>query len=114
MILAPLQKLPYNVGDLGKIIVAIGFEWLAKVQKNAKSGNTGRNSIHLFLFLKVEISKEVFYFLFRNFSIIFIYQLPYLCPTNGLCLCFLKLNVLSTTITSKDTFITGDDVISKF
>ena len=26
MILAPLQKLPNNVGDLGKIIVAKGFE----------------------------------------------------------------------------------------
>ena len=28
MILAPLQKLPINVGNLGKIIVAIGFELL--------------------------------------------------------------------------------------
>ena len=34
MILTPLQKLPYNVGDLGKIIVATGFEWLPKVQKS--------------------------------------------------------------------------------
>ena len=34
MISRPLQKLPNNVGDLGKIIVAIGFEWLPKVQKN--------------------------------------------------------------------------------
>ena len=27
MILTPLQKLPNNVEDLGKIIVATGFEW---------------------------------------------------------------------------------------
>ena len=31
MIWAPLQKLPNNVGNLGKIIVAIGFELLPKV-----------------------------------------------------------------------------------
>ena len=31
-ILTPLQKLPTNVGDLGKIIVAKGFEKLPKVQ----------------------------------------------------------------------------------
>ena len=40
MILAPLQKLPKNVGDLGKFIVAKGFKKLPKVQKIAKSGNT--------------------------------------------------------------------------
>ena len=31
-ILAPLQKLPKNVGDLGKLIVAKGFKKLPKVQ----------------------------------------------------------------------------------
>ena len=31
-ILTPLQKLPKNVGDLGKLIVATGFEKLPKVQ----------------------------------------------------------------------------------
>ena len=31
MILTPLQKLPNNVGDLCKIIVATGFEWLPSV-----------------------------------------------------------------------------------
>ena len=41
MILTHLQKMPNNVGDLGKIIVAISFEWLPKVQKNSKSGHTG-------------------------------------------------------------------------
>ena len=39
MILTPLQKLPNNVGDLGKIIVATSFECLPKVQKIAKSGH---------------------------------------------------------------------------
>ena len=38
MILAPLQKLPKNVGDLGK-----GFKKLPKVQKIANSGHTGHN-----------------------------------------------------------------------
>ena len=33
MILTPLQKLPNNVGDLGKIIVATSLEWLPKLQK---------------------------------------------------------------------------------
>ena len=31
-ILTPLQKLPKNVGDLGKLIVAKGFIKLPKVQ----------------------------------------------------------------------------------
>ena len=31
-ILTPLLKFPKNVGDLGKLIVAKGFEWLPKVQ----------------------------------------------------------------------------------
>ena len=33
-ILTPVQKLPKNVGSLGKIIVATGFEKLPKVQKS--------------------------------------------------------------------------------
>ena len=40
MILAPLQKLPKNVGDLGKSIVAKGFKKSPKVQKIANSGHT--------------------------------------------------------------------------
>ena len=40
IILTPLQKLPNNVGNLGKIIVATGFEWLPKVQRIAQSGHT--------------------------------------------------------------------------
>ena len=31
-ILIPLQKLPKNVGDLGKLIIAKGFKKLPKVQ----------------------------------------------------------------------------------
>ena len=41
MILAPFQKLPKNVEDLGKLIVAKGFNKLPKVQKIANSGHTG-------------------------------------------------------------------------
>ena len=40
MILAPLQKLPENVGNLGKLIVAKGFKKLPKEQKIANSGHT--------------------------------------------------------------------------
>ena len=42
MILTNLQKLPNNVGKLGKIILATGIEWFPKVQKIAQSGHTGR------------------------------------------------------------------------
>ena len=38
--MTPLQKLPKNVGDLGKLIVAKGFKKLPKVQKIAQSGHT--------------------------------------------------------------------------
>ena len=40
MILVSLQKLPNNVGAVGKIIVAASFEGLPKVQKIAQSGHT--------------------------------------------------------------------------
>ena len=33
-ILTPLQKLPKNEGDLGKLIVAKGFEWCPKCNKS--------------------------------------------------------------------------------
>ena len=51
MILTPLQKLPKNVGDLGKLIVAKGKK-LPKVKKIAQSGHTGYNP-YLYSFLKV-------------------------------------------------------------
>ena len=41
LFLTPLQKLPKNVEDLGKLIVAKGFKKLPKVQKIANSGHTG-------------------------------------------------------------------------
>ena len=41
MILAPFQKLPKNVENLGKLIVAKGFKKLPKEQKIANSGHTG-------------------------------------------------------------------------
>ena len=40
MILKPLQKVPNNAGNLGKIIVATAFEWLPKVQNIAQFGQT--------------------------------------------------------------------------
>ena len=40
MILTPLQKLPKNEEDWGKIIVAKGFKKLPKVQNIAQSGHT--------------------------------------------------------------------------
>ena len=43
-ILATLQKLPKNVRDLGKLIVAKGFKKLPKVQKIAQSGHTGSDT----------------------------------------------------------------------
>ena len=43
-ILLPLQELPKNVGDLGKIIVASGFKKFPKVQKIAQSGHTASDA----------------------------------------------------------------------
>ena len=40
MILTFYKKMPKNVGDLGKLIVAKGFKKLPKVQKIARSGHT--------------------------------------------------------------------------
>ena len=41
MILTPLQKLPKNGEDFGKLIVAKGFENMPKLQNIAQSGHTG-------------------------------------------------------------------------
>ena len=38
--MTPLQKLPKNVGDLGKLIASKGFKKLPKVQKIAQSDHT--------------------------------------------------------------------------
>ena len=48
MILTPLQKFPTNVRDLGKLIVAKGFQWLTKVQQIAQSGYTVVGPIQFF------------------------------------------------------------------
>ena len=40
--MTPLQKLPKNVEDLGKLFVAKGIKNLPKVQKIAQSGHTAR------------------------------------------------------------------------
>ena len=50
MILTPLQKLPNNAGDLGKIIVATCFEWLPKVQKSPNQVTLVPNILLLYLF----------------------------------------------------------------
>ena len=40
-----LQNLPENKGNLGKLIIATGFEKLPKVQKITRSGHTGSGCI---------------------------------------------------------------------
>ena len=45
MILTPLQNLPKNVRDLGKLIVAKGFKKWSKVQKIARSGHTDQGPL---------------------------------------------------------------------
>ena len=47
-ILTPFQKFPKNVRELGKFIVAKGFEKLPKVQWIAQSGHTVHHQAWLF------------------------------------------------------------------
>ena len=49
-ILTPIQKLPKNEGDLGKLIVTKGIKKVPKVQKIAKSGHTATTSHRRILF----------------------------------------------------------------
>ena len=44
-ILTHLQKLPNNLGNLGKIIVATGFEKLPKLLEIAQSGLTAAHKV---------------------------------------------------------------------
>ena len=62
MILTPLQKLPHNVCNLGKIIVATDIEWLPKEQKIARSGHTAHtcSSSKLLSLLKGESIETVY------------------------------------------------------
>ena len=46
MILTPLQKLPKNRRDWGKLIVAKGFKKLPKVQNIAQSDQTESDDIY--------------------------------------------------------------------
>ena len=46
IVLTPLQKIPKNVGDLGKLNVAKGFKKLPKVQSIAQSGHTACQGVH--------------------------------------------------------------------
>ena len=64
MILSPLQKLPKNVEDVGKIIVAKGLKKLPKVQKIAQSGHTAHNSFFVFreLFDHFHANTHKYYF----------------------------------------------------
>ena len=45
-ILTPLHKLPKNVGDLGKLIVAKGLKKSPKVQKIPQSGHTDQSTCY--------------------------------------------------------------------
>ena len=47
--MTPLQKLPKNVRDLGKLIVAKGLKKLSKVQKIAQSGHTDGSTYRISL-----------------------------------------------------------------
>ena len=65
-ILTPLQNMPNNVGNLGKIIVATGFEWLQKI---AQSGHTDSiektlcKSLHSECFISAQQSYSTLIFL---------------------------------------------------
>ena len=52
-ILTPLQKLPKNVGDFGKLIVAKCFKKFPKLHKITQSGHTGYVAVCLVLTIEV-------------------------------------------------------------
>ena len=85
MILAPLLKLPKNVGDLGKFIVAKGFKKLPKVQKIANSGHTASHWLSKFkLCMKfILYMYKILYFKFirvgNNYSFCLVNVLPVSC-----------------------------------
>ena len=54
LISTPLQKLPKNVGDLGKLIVAKGFKNLTKVQLIVQSGHT-EYVVHILLTVNMQL-----------------------------------------------------------
>ena len=54
--LTPLQKLPNNVEDLRKLIVAKGFEKLPKVQSIVQSGHTDQHVLQKIFSLKKSLT----------------------------------------------------------
>ena len=70
MILTPSQKLPKNVGDLSKIIVATGFEWLPKVQKIVNSGHTAGKPQAKDLWQKYYCSSSSTYFAINDCAVV--------------------------------------------
>ena len=75
MILAPLQKLRNNVGDLGKIILTTIFKWLPKVQKIAQSGHTASGQPCLLLKQQTEFSLNSAGFYWCTYSAISILKM---------------------------------------
>ena len=76
LILTLLKKLPNYEGDLGKIIVATGFECLPKA-KNAQSGHTSRVRCRQYFqnFSSVVSSQVGFYFgILKQFLVPFLDQ----------------------------------------
>ena len=69
----PLQKLPKNVGDLGKLIVAKSFEKLPKVQKIAQSGHTA----HLVPVHKNVVIASLTWSIIQNFQPLSITRRPF-------------------------------------
>ena len=66
--MTPIRKLPRNVRDLGKLIVAKGFEKLPKVQNITLSGHTGHH----------DQKKDNKYNIFKSFVSFFTtYQIKY-------------------------------------
>ena len=71
-VLTPLRKLPKNMGDLDKLIVAPGFEKLPKVQKIAQSDHSDNDAtlrfIHMICFSSMRLRQTVVVQKIRKFS----------------------------------------------
>ena len=67
--MTPLQKLPKNVGDLGKLIVAQSFKKLPKVQKSPNLVTLTKHQIFTLIF-----NPEASYILFSPFQRITIWS----------------------------------------
>ena len=67
-VLTPLRKLPYNMGDLDKLIVAPGFEKLPKVQTDHSDNDATLRLIHMICFLSMRLRQTVVVQKIRKFS----------------------------------------------